>query len=71
MKMIKVESSNIESIGVEEVENIKVRFKGGAEYVYTAPKGLFAQFNAAESKGKFLAQYIKGKLPFKKVEKVK
>lgn len=64
MKHIKVESSNIYSIG-HEGSTLEITFKNkagepGATYAYTPVSfdGYKAFFNA-ESKGKFFAQYIK------------
>lgn len=58
-----VQSSNLESIGYVSVARMMiVRFKNGRTYLYPAvPEELFNNFLAAESKGTFFHQNIKGK----------
>lgn len=59
-----VDSSNIESIGYSPDRRVlAVEFKSGAIFHYFNVDDEFAvEFYAAESKGKFFAQRIKGKL---------
>ncbi len=57
-----VESSNITAIGYdEEKRELRVQFKSGAEYIYSdVPQDVVQAFLAAESKGKYLNEHIKG-----------
>jgi len=84
MERTPVESSQIKSIGHEvtyyeedfldgekkEFGIAEVEFKGGSVYEYgNFPKDLFAQWMAAESKGKFFGEFIKpfpDRYPFKR-----
>lgn len=63
-----VDSSNIVSVGYYDLEEVlEVEFKGGARYDYfEAPKSLFNEFIASDSKGKFFHRYVKGKYAFKR-----
>jgi len=65
MEMVRVKSSNIESVGYDG--DLHVRFKGGDKiYVYAdVPAELHAELMRAESAGRFLNQRIKGKYQFK------
>jgi len=69
-EMIKVESSQIETIGYDaETSTLHVHFKRGGKYSYSeVPADVRAAFMAAESKGKFLGAEIKGKFTFTKYE---
>ena len=66
-------SSNVAAIGYTEHEGdsnleLYVRFAGGGEYVYeNVPKQVVIDFLDADSKGKFLAENIKGKYQYHKV----
>lgn len=62
MEMISVKSSNIEAIGFDEgSETLQVEFKGGSLYQYfDVSEQVFNDFVQAGSKGRFLAQNIKG-----------
>ena len=64
-----VESSNIAAIGYdEETKELHVQFNSGSEYVYQdVPAGVYQDFLDADSKGKYLNEYIKGVYEFKKV----
>ncbi len=64
-----VVSSNIEQIGYEDsTQELSVRFKGGAVYVYQSVPGVvWADFIGSESKGKFLNENIKGQYEFGRV----
>jgi len=63
-----VESSQVSEIGYES-GSLFVRFKhGGSLYRYSdVPYGVFQEFMAAESKGKFLATEIKTRFAFEKL----
>ena len=68
-----VKSSNIAAIGYTEHEDdatvdLYVRFNGGGKYVYeNVPMAVVVNFQEAHSKGKFLAENIKGKYEYRKV----
>jgi hypothetical protein len=57
------ESSNIASFGYNAVNRVlTVEFKSGGRYEYfEVPSAVFAAMKAADSKGQFLAQSIKGR----------
>jgi len=68
--MVKVVSSNIDSVGYDEkVKELYVRFKGGlGVYKYLlVPKELVETFMLAESKGKFFNSLIKNRFVWEKV----
>lgn len=67
---MKVTSSNIEEVWYRPVtEQLRVRFKGGSEYVYLeVTLKEFVRFSIAESQGAYLNSNIKGVKPCKKVE---
>lgn len=69
IEMIPVDSSNIESIGWDEVdEELFITFNSGSTYVYSeVPKEVFDSMMNAESKGKFFHANIKGKYSYDKV----
>lgn len=51
-----------------ESATLRVTFVSGTVYDYKAvPKAVFEKMNHAQSKGKFLNRYIKGKYRFEKV----
>lgn len=61
MRMINVESSNINSVGFDkETLTLRVKFKSGLTYEYSpvSPE-LFALLISAESVGKFFNTHIK------------
>ncbi len=60
-EMIPVESSNIEAIRYDAIEQkLFVRFKTGRLYSYQGvSKDIFDEFMAAESKGRYFVQHIK------------
>ncbi len=63
VKWKEVESSNIDAIGYnEENQELHIRFKSSAEYVYTdVPASVYQGFLDADSKGRYLNTVIKGK----------
>ena len=77
MEMIKVESSNIESVGSKDHCimgcTVRIEFKGkdgkpGSVYDYlNVNLGIWNEFIAAESKGKFFHRHIKTQHDFIKV----
>ncbi len=69
MEWQEVESSNIAAIGYDEdTHMLHVRFNYGAEYVYSdVPADVHKAFLAADSKGRYLNEHIKGAYEFKKL----
>ena len=69
MDRIPVDSSNISSIGFDENSNtLEVEFHSGAVYQYfDVPLIIYQVMMEADSKGKYLAQHIKGNYRFVKV----
>lgn len=69
VKMIPVESSNIESAGYQKKEQkLTIRFKGGSTYQYMkVEKEIFDGLMEAGSPGKFFHAKIRGKHTFKKL----
>lgn len=70
MNRIAVASSTIRAVGYDEhSQTLEVEFKSGGIYQYKGlPKSVYDRFKAAPSKGKFLAQFIKGKYQTVKVQ---
>lgn len=67
MKMIKVNSSNIESIGYEGNDLI-VQFKTGNIYKYfNVEKTLYESLLNSDSKGQFLNSFIKGNYKYSRL----
>ena len=64
-----VQSSNLAAIGYDaEARELRVQFQSGHIYSYVeVPPETWAQFQAAESKGRFYGAEIKGKYPTEKV----
>lgn len=64
-----VVSSNVKSIGYDQKEDIlEVEFNGGGVYQYKGvPMALYENLMQAESKGKFINQFIKNQYPFEKM----
>lgn len=63
------ESSNIARFGyLTDSSTLAVEFKDGSTYHYfEVPEGIFEQMKAAPSKGKFLAQSVKGRFQYARV----
>jgi KTSC domain-containing protein len=67
MKRDDVQSSNIKAIGYEN-ETLEIEFLNGSVYQYfDVQQNIYDEMMAAESKGKYLAQNIKGRFRFSKV----
>ena len=67
MQMIQVESSNVDAIGFEN-QMLIVRFLNGSVYSYSnVDVETYRKFLEAESKGKFLCKFIKGKYDYCKL----
>lgn len=62
-------SSNVASIGYDPAsQTLEVEFNNGSVYqYYNVPEGIFDQFQAAPSKGQFLAYQIKDRFPYARV----
>ena len=66
MEFIKVESSNIDSIGWAD-NVLSVKYKSGLVYTYTnVPEDEFKKILSAKSKGRFMNEYIKNKYQYKR-----
>lgn len=69
MEHKKVTSSNIESIGYDDVsKTMEIKFKGGGIYSYkNVSKEDFGKFESANSIGKHFFAHIKNKYPGVKI----
>jgi len=69
MERTKVSSSNLKSVGYDEVEKeLEVEFTSGAVYKYLdVPKNKYTNLMNAESKGKFFTRFIKNSFAFKRL----
>jgi len=70
IEMIQVASSNIESIGYDETEEIiKVKFLNGNEYIYmnVSNPTVFEELVSAVSVGAYFNRNIKGVYPYEKI----
>lgn len=67
--MQKVESTAIEAIGYDaEANALSVRFVSGGEYRYfDVPPQIAADFEAAESKGRFFHEHILDRYAFERL----
>jgi len=69
MERIEVKSSNIKSIGHEN-DVLEIEFHNGGIYQYQGvSKVLFEELMHSESVGGYFHTYIKGKFPYKKIER--
>jgi hypothetical protein len=68
VRMVDVESSNIDKIGHDPEKNeLHVHFRGGSQYIYhDVPAADHAAFMAADSKGKHHRTNIIGKYKYTK-----
>lgn len=69
VEWIEVKSSNLAAIAyVEQTEQLLVQFASGSVYSYDdVPLQVFEDFKAADSKGKFLNEHIKGDYHYEKI----
>lgn len=68
MNRIKVSSSKINSVGYSEGV-LEVEFKNKSIYQYkNVPEFLFAQLLRANSKGRFLKEYIEKRYNYRKIQ---
>lgn len=70
METINVESSHMATMGYEpNTQMLTIGFKNNTVYeYYKVPPNVWDELKAAESKGKYLAKYVKGVFEYKKVE---
>lgn len=67
MKLRKVKSSNIESVGYEN-ENLYIQYQSGAIYKYkNVPKVIYESLIDSDSKGRFMNSEIKNKYLFERL----
>lgn len=64
------DSSSVEAAGYDAAAQIlRIRFIGGGTYDYLeVPADVFAAFEAAESKGRFVNFVVKPYFPFRRVD---
>ena len=69
MERFPVDSSNIAAIGYEkDLSVLEVEFKNGSVYqYYDVPENIFNDIMGADSKGKYLAQFVKGTFRYSRV----
>lgn len=69
MIRIPVSSSNIASIGYDQkTQTLEVEFlKSGVYQYFDVPQAVYEEFISAESKGKYLANKIKGNYRYARV----
>lgn len=70
IEMIQVASSNVESVGYSETEEIiKVRFLNGGEYIYknVSNPTVFEELVNAASVGAYLNRNIKNAYPYERI----
>lgn len=67
---LRVDSSSIAAIGYDrQARLLHVEFRSGARYRYReVPEAVFAAFLNAESKGRYFAQYVRGKFAYERIE---
>ena len=69
MEMLSVQSSQIAEIGHDGYCRLRIRFRRGGLYEYSAVSAVeFDALKAAESIGSHFSRFIKGTKPFRKVE---
>lgn len=67
MNMTPVSSSNISSIGYEN-RTLYVSFHNGGLYAYSGvPSSVYQGLMAASSHGSYLARYVKGVYPYRRI----
>ena len=70
MNRLKVESSNLASVGYDEsTQTLEIEFNQGAVYQYSeVDKEVYDELMEADSKGKYFNSEIKGAFPYIQVE---
>lgn len=66
MKLIEVQSSNIKAIGYES-GCLFVEYPSGTYEYQGVPEKVYTDLMAAESKGSFMNQYIKGQYEYRRL----
>ena len=67
MKMLPVDSSNLEAVGYEQ-GTLRVAFRNGTEYEYfSVPEFVFESLLAASSKGQYHHRHVKGVYDYRRV----
>ena len=71
MDRIAVTSSSIASAGYSPAEStLEVEYRNGSLYQYFAvPKSIFDALLAAASKGAFVSERIRGRYPYRRIER--
>lgn len=68
MNMIPVSSSNLASVGYEN-GTLYVRFLNGSLYAYSGvPESVYRGLLNADSHGHYLAVYVKGTYPYRRIQ---
>lgn len=68
MQMVPVDSSNLSSVGYEN-GTLYVRFHSGGFYAYDGvPSHVHRELMAADSHGRYLARYVKGIYPYRRLD---
>lgn len=69
VERVTVESSSLASIGFDRTTSVlEIEFRSGASYRYLAvPPAVFEEMKKASSKGRYFAQFIRGKYEFQRV----
>ncbi len=70
IERVPVESSSLVSIGFDrEARALEIEFRSGASYRYLAvPPTVFEELKKAASKGRYFAQFIRGKYEFQRLK---
>jgi KTSC domain len=70
IERVPVESSSLVSIGFDrKARALEVEFRSGARYRYLAvPPTVFEEMKKASSKGRYFAQFIRGKYEFQRLK---
>lgn len=70
MERVKIESSNIESVGYDDESKVlELEFKNGNVYTYfDVPRTIYLDFLTSESAGRFAHKYIYGSFVHSKHE---
>ena len=70
IERVSVESSSLLTIGfAREARVLEIEFRSGAAYRYLGvPPAVFEELKKAESKGRYFAQFIRGKYDFQRIK---
>lgn len=68
MKMVPVDSSNLEAVGYAQ-GTMAVSFRNGTEYeYYSVPQTVYEDLLSSPSKGQYLHRFVKGKYEYRKTK---